>query len=76
MPLSKAVEKPGGARNVIKWDVRITRDYHPVYLLTGKRYGYLDAERPVVSITVEFDDDTSAVEFEAKVRALLPEVTQ
>jgi hypothetical protein len=72
--ITQLIEKPGGARNVVKWDLHIQRDFHPLYLLTGKREGYLDAERPVVSINVEFDDDASALEFEAKVRAMLPEV--
>jgi hypothetical protein len=72
--IQQATEKPGGARNVIQWEVHIIRDYHPVYLVTGKRMGYASADRPTVNISVAFDDDASAVEFEAKVRAMMPEV--
>ena len=74
---AEMVEKPGGARNVVEWDVHITRQYHPWHTLDGKRFGYGCAGedlRPFVSIGVTFDDDESAVEFEAKVRAMLPEI--
>ena len=76
MPITQLIEKPGGARNVVRWDVRIVRDYRPVYLLSNKRAGYDsgEAQNVVVQIGVQFDDDESAQEFEAKVRALLPEV--
>jgi hypothetical protein len=78
MPISDLAEKPGGARNVVSWDVRIERDYRPVYLLSNKRAGYESgtAQNVVVQIGVQFDDDESAQEFEAKVRAMLPEVVR
>jgi hypothetical protein len=71
---TKVIEKPGGARNVVGWDVRAQRRYHPVYLLTGDRCGYDNPDNTTVHISVEFDDDASATEFEAKVREMLPEV--
>ena len=76
MPLSELVVKPGGARDVVKWDIQIVRDYRPVYFLNLERAGYepAPAQNVTVSIGVEFDNDEAAQEFEAKVRALLPEV--
>lgn len=76
MVIGNLDEKPGGARNVVRWDVCVERDYRPVYLLTNQRAGYMqdEARSVVVQISVEFDDDASAVEFEAAVRAMLPEV--
>jgi hypothetical protein len=69
-------EKPGGARNVVKWDAHTVRDYRPVYFMSGERAGYEPGkvQYVTVQIAVEFDDDESAREFEAKVRELLPEV--
>ena len=74
---AEMVEKPGGARNVVKWDVHITRQYHPWHTLDGKRFGYGCAGedlRPTLSIEVTFDDDASAVYFESKIRAMIPEI--
>jgi hypothetical protein len=47
------------------WDLRVEREF--------PRDPTKDA-RVRVAMVVEFDDDGSAVEFETKVRALLPEV--
>ena len=75
MAISELAEKPDGARNVVSWDVVVRRDFHPVYTIPGKRFGYeLGSAHVNVQIGVVFDDDESAREFEAKVRALLPEV--
>jgi hypothetical protein len=77
MAIFKQVEeKPGGARNVVKWDVRTVRDYRPLYFLDRTRAGYDPdgGQFVTVNIGVEFEDDESAQDFEAKVRALLPEM--
>jgi hypothetical protein len=64
MALQELDEKPGGARNVVSWDVHVSRDHHPVYALGQVK----------VEISVTFDDDESATAFETAVRAMLPEV--
>lgn len=53
-----------------KWDVRVTRRWSPLYFLTGDRVH--ESLPPVnVEIAAEFDDDSSAREFETAVRDLL-----
>ena len=49
MVIGNLDEKPGGARNVVRWDVCVERDHRPVYLLTNQRAGYMqDEARSVV----------------------------
>jgi hypothetical protein len=74
MAWGKLIEKPDGARNVVAWDVHASRAYHPVYTLGGDRFAYDSPSGTTVEITVQFDDDASATEFEHRVRAMLPEV--
>jgi hypothetical protein len=60
----KLTEKPGGARNVIAWNVDVIRRI-PVDPLDTPAYR--------VEIKADFYDDAAMLDFEAKVRALLPE---
>lgn len=57
-------------RHVICWDVRVERDFHPYYTLSGKRY---DEPFPPVTIQIgaDFDNNDAALEFERKVREML-----
>lgn len=72
--IPRLVERPDGAKDVVSWELHTERDYHPVYALDRKRQGYINADDVRVHICVSFDNDDSAVEFEARVRAMLPEV--
>lgn len=58
-------------RHVNHWDVRILRDYTPFYFLGGGRYDPNPLTPIRVEVSVEFDDNTAALDFEAKVRDLL-----
>ena len=68
MPVMRPLtEKPGGARDVLHWDMQVHREIplNPeVYL---PRYW--------VEIEMSFATDEAMLDFEAKVRALLPEVS-
>ena len=57
-------------RHVTCWDIRAERRFSPLYALGGKRY---DEPFPpvIVNVSVEFDDNASALAFEATVRELL-----
>ena len=72
--MDEVEEKPGGARNVVSWGLNVMRSFHPVYVLTGNRIGYDSPDPVTVHISVTFEDNESAIEFEEKVRAMLPEV--
>lgn len=82
MPVRKIIEKPDGAKNVESWDVHIERSYGVERILVQEPDGslrvettYGDAAEIVwLKMAVKFWDDESALEFEAKVRELLPEV--
>lgn len=76
------VEKPGGARNVECWDVHIERSYELDHVMVPQGDGsykietvYADLAAIVwLKVAVRFWDDASAVEFETKIREVLPEV--
>jgi hypothetical protein len=82
VPVQKIIEKPDGARNVESWDVHIERSYEREHILVPNGDGtyriesyYNDSPSIVwLKMAVKFWDDESAREFEAKVRAMLPEV--
>lgn len=82
MPITKLIEKPGGAKNVESWDVQIERSYEVERILVQEADGSLHVETVYgdtagivwLKMAVKFWDDESAVEFETKVRAMLPEV--
>lgn len=58
-------------RHVVAWNVQVQRSYHPVYALGGKRYDQDPIGNTTVMISVEFDHDGKAVDFEAAVRKML-----
>jgi hypothetical protein len=84
MPVQKIIEKPGGARNVLQWDVHTDRSWELERVLVPDDGGgyhieasYKDTPSLIQThIVVKFWDDESARDFEAKVRAMLPEVEQ
>jgi hypothetical protein len=58
-------------RHVNSWDVRVVRNFRPVYTFGGRRYDP-DPFVPVcVEISVQFDDNDTALAFERQVRELL-----
>lgn len=63
----KLVEKPGGARDVVSWSLNLVRQL-PRYA------GDTRQPRYTVEMEVEFGTEEAAEEFDAKLRALLPEV--
>lgn len=66
MPVMRPLrEKPGGARDVLSWDIQVRRAI-PV---NPDR----DVPRYWVEIEAHFATDEAMLDFEARVRALLPE---
>jgi hypothetical protein len=59
-------------RHVVSWNVQVERNYRPAYFLGGGRYDQAPANT-TVQISVEFDHDGKAVDFEAAVRKMLEE---
>jgi hypothetical protein len=60
-----------GQRHVNGWDIRVVRNFSPLYTLSGKRYDNNPVGAVTVEIGAEFDDNDAALEFERKVRELL-----
>ena len=75
MPLRKLIEKPDGARDVHAWDVRLERNYRPLWFSRQELAGH-DPERVRLVISVEFDTNSGALDFERKVLDMMPEVEQ
>jgi hypothetical protein len=74
MPVDRLVEKPGGAHDVFMWRIETERRFNPYWRLGGKHPVMYEPQPVNVHVHVEFHSDQSAREFEAKVRAMLPEV--
>lgn len=68
MAVTRIIEKPGGARDIYLWDLHIVRRLprYPGDPLREPEFG--------VHLDIEFTSEDAAEEFEAKIRALLPEV--
>lgn len=61
------------SRHVMNWDMQTIRNFSPLYTLGGKRYD--EPFPPVrVEISAQFDDNATALDFEAKVREILEEM--
>lgn len=69
----EVIPKEGGARSVISWGVNVERRYNPYYNLRGSVVLHAP-EDVAVRISVVFDDEEAAVEFQAMVLAMMPEV--
>lgn len=60
-------------RGVVSWDIRLERTFHPFYAL-GAGYQMDDGIPPCdVKISVTFDDNAKALEFQSKVLKLMEE---
>jgi len=59
--------------HLIKWDVHTQRCWSPLYFLDGGRFDADPIPPMVVVVSVEFDDDQAARDFEGKIRDLLLE---
>ena len=53
------------------WDVKVTRDYRPLYALGKDKRLVEDRSSAFLSIGVQFDSGVKAAEFQTKALALL-----
>lgn len=59
----------------MSWNITTVRSYDPLYALGGKRIYSAPFPPFEMSISVTFDDNDAALEFERKVRKILEDVS-
>jgi hypothetical protein len=71
--VKRCTEKQGGARSVSRYDIRTTRAYAPVWTLRNPKPIFYDADTCArVTVEVDFWDEESAADFQAKILAMMP----
>ena len=60
--------------HLVRWDIGVSRNWSPIYLLAGERYQREPIPPIQVNIAVEFDENQAALESERKVREILEEM--